>query len=282
MTMRAFGGFPDKLEDSDIVILPVPYDGTSTWIKGADRGPSAILEASEHLEFYDIETDSEVFRRGIFTAQPVAENSSPEKMTDAVHSAVSSYLKKNKFVVTLGGEHSVSVGAVRAYSEKYEDLSVLQLDAHSDLRDEYMGSRFNHACAMARIKEICPAVQVGIRSMDSSELALLDRKRVFFAEDIRSRSGWIDEAVSLLTDNVYITIDLDVFDPSVLPATGTPEPGGLTWYDAADLIKKVSLKKNIIGFDVVELCPNKYSYPSDFFAAKLVYKVLTCKYHPLG
>jgi agmatinase len=273
-----YGDFDSTYEDSSIVILPVPYDGTSTWIKGADKGPGAMLEASANLEFYDIETDSEVWRKGIFTLPPVTENRSPEAMTDAVMKAAAEHISSGKFVVTFGGEHSVSAGAVTAHAPAYKNLSVLQLDAHSDLRPEYMGSKYNHACVMSRIKEICPAVQVGIRSMDSSEKPFIDRDRVFFAEHIHGTKSWIDRAVSLLTENVYVTIDLDVFDPAFLPATGTPEPGGMGWYDVIGLLKTVSERKNIIGFDVVELCPISGDKRSEFLAAKLIYKLLSYKF----
>lgn len=276
-----FGGFPDEISEydsSDIVILPVPYDETSTWIKGADKGPAAIIEASENLEFYDIETDSEVYLRGIFTDTPVEEKSSPEQMTDAVFNRVAGHLKKDKFVVTIGGEHTVSIGAVRACAEKAGPLTVLQLDAHADLRDEYQGSTHNHACVMARIKEICPSVQAGIRSMDSTEKLSMDYDRVFFAEKIRHEKGWMEKALALTGDSLYVTIDLDVFDPSVIPATGTPEPGGLGWYEILDLLRLAAKTRKIVGFDIVELCPDKYSHPSDFAAAKLLYKFLSYIY----
>jgi len=266
--------------ESGIVILPVPYDETSTWLRGADRGPQAIMEASVNLEFYDIETDSEVFRKGIFADAPVEGFKTPEKMAAAVHQSVGNWLKKGKFPVVLGGEHSVSIGAFRAVAEAFSDLIILQLDAHSDLRLVYEGSPCNHACVMARARELCPIVQVGIRSMDVVEKPLMDTRRVFFAHQIcgSPRQEWIEKVVDLLTDNVYLTIDLDAFDPSVFPATGTPEPGGLSWYDAVELVKAVCAKKNLVGFDVVELCPHESHWGSSFFAAKLVYKILTTKF----
>ncbi len=273
-----FGDLPAQFrsrKNCRIVILPVPYDKTSTWIKGADKGPQAIIEASANMELYDIETDSEAYRLGIFTDKPVICKTSPEKMVGLVEKRVDNHLAQEKFVVVIGGEHSVSAGAVKAHAKKYKKISVLQLDAHSDLRNEYHGSKYNHACVMARIREICPIVQVGIRSMDISEKKYLDHKRVFFAEDIHKDNKWIDKVASRLTENVYITIDLDCFDPSVMPSTGTPEPGGLLWYDCLSLLKKVSSKKNVIGFDVVEMCPNKQNKAPDFLAAKLIYKLLS-------
>ena len=278
---KNFGDLPkvnSTLKTSKVVILPVPYDGTSTWGKGADIGPEAILEASANMELYDIETASEVYKKNIFTAKPVIEKGVPEKMVKKVELAASEFLKQNKFVVTLGGEHSVTAGAVSAYAKKFKNLSVLQLDAHSDLRPEYHGSKYNHACVMSRVRELCPIVQVGIRSMDIIEKPFIDKTRVFFAENIYNKTSWMDKAISKLTDQVYITIDLDVFDPSVLSSTGTPEPGGLGWYQVLDFFKKVIKKKNVVGFDVVELCPNKNEKSSDFLAAKLIYKLLSYKF----
>lgn len=256
------------------VILPVPFDRTSTWIKGADKGPEAIIEASRYLEFYDIETDSEVLDKGIYTVAPLRAASS-SAMIKKTGSAVSQYLKDNKLVVTLGGEHSVSIGVINAFSRRYDDLSILHLDAHADSRDSYEGSRYNHACVMARAREsVQNIVSVGIRSMDACERPGIDRKRVFFAHEIHDSDKWIDKAAGLLTGHVYITIDLDVFDPGIMPSTGTPEPGGLGWYQVIKLLRTVSRSKRIVGFDVVELCPSDNKAP-DFLAAKLVYTLLS-------
>ncbi len=276
-----FGDLPEEystLEQAEIVILPVPYDRTSTWIKGAENGPEAMIESSAHMEIYDIETDSEVYRRGIYTAEPVDEQVLPENMVQAVRENVKHYIDNGKFIVVVGGEHSVSIGSVMAHVEKNTDITVLQLDAHSDLRDEYKGSGYNHACVMARIAELCPVVQVGIRSMDISEKVALDKSRIFFAEDIRRDKGWIEKVISGLSEKVYITIDLDVFDPSIMPSTGTPEPGGLLWYDVLELLKTVFNDKEVVGFDVVELCPNDDNKAPDFLAAKLIYKLLSYKF----
>lgn len=264
-----------KLENAKIVILPVPYDGTSTWIKGADKGPAALFEASQKLELYDIETDSEVYRQGIFTAPAVSEKSAPEKMVAAVKQAVAGFIAQNKLVVTVGGEHSVTIGAVEAHHENYKNLSVLQLDAHADLQPEYYGSKYNHGCVMARVREFCPIVQVGIRSMSAAEKPFIQKDRIFFAGEMHNQAGWQEQAVAKLTNRIYITIDLDVFDPGVLPATGTPEPGGLGWNQVLEFLKMVSGQKEIVGFDVVELCPNPQARASDFIAAKLIYKLLS-------
>jgi agmatinase len=267
------------LENAAVVVLSVPYDETSTWGKGADNGPDAILEASANMELYDIETDSEVYRMGIFTAPSVKEKSSPEAMVNAVHHEALKYIRQGKFLVGLGGEHSVTTGFVRAHADVFDNMSVLQLDAHTDLRPEYEGSPYNHACVMSRVAEICPFVQVGIRSMDSIEKPYLVKEKLFLAEHIQGRNDWQAQVVDKLTENVFITIDLDVFDPAVMPSTGTPEPGGLFWYETVKLLRLLAQKKNIIGFDVVELAPSNHDKAPDFFAAKLIYKLLSYRFH---
>ncbi len=276
-----FGGLPPEqssLDNSRVVVLPVPYDLTSTWMKGADKGPQAIIKASQTVELYDIETDSQVHLHGIYTDKPAVKgDAAPEKMVETVRGKVAAHLANNKFVVLVGGEHSVSIGAIQAHARRFPGMSVLQLDAHSDLRDEYEGSRYNHACVMARAREFCPITQVGIRSMDLSEKPSMAPGQVFFAENIQGRTGWIDEVVARLTDQVYITIDLDVFDPSVMPSTGTPEPGGLLWYEVLDLMRAVCRQKTVVGLDVVEMCPVKGNWAPEFLAAKLIFKILTYK-----
>ncbi len=263
---------------SRIAVLPIPYDKTSTWNKGADKGPFAVIDASPALELYDIETDFEVFRQGIYTSPSLVTDPSPEKMVREVEERVSKLMDAGKFVIVLGGEHSVSIGSIRAHSKRIKDLCVLQLDAHSDLRDEYEGSKYNHACVMARVKESCPAVQVGIRSMCVEEKDSLDSENVFFAKDMISDKKWTDNVLDRLLPNVYVTIDLDVFDPSVMSATGTPEPGGLGWYDVVKLLRAVAEKRTVVGFDCVELCPDKSNRAPDFTAAKLIYKFLSYIY----
>lgn len=280
--MIHFGGFPEgnpPLEASPIVVLPIPYDGTSTWLKGADKGPEALLEASANMELYDIETDSEVWLKGIHTAEPVLENESPEAMVAAVRSRVDAYLTQGKLVVGVGGEHSVTIGTVQAYADHYKDLCVLQIDAHADLRDAYEGSPNNHACVMARVKDILPFVQVGIRSMDVEELKNMDKSRVIFGNEIDPEDQWMERAIGMLRPNVFITIDLDGLDPSIMPSTGTPEPGGLLWYPLLRFLRKVSQQCNIVGFDLVELMPNPLNRAPDFLATKLLYKILSYKYH---
>lgn len=272
-----YGNLPKEFAnaDSPIVIVPVPYDGTSTWLKGADKGPKAILDASPHMEFYDIETKSEVYRRGIFTDKPVLEKQSPEKMALAVQERVQGHLQRKKFVVVLGGEHSVSIGTILAHAEAFPGMAVLQLDAHTDCRESYEGSSFNHACVMARARENCQIVQVGIRAIDSSEKL---GKDVFFAEDLVKRKDWIQDVVKRLPKKVYLTLDLDVFDPSIMPSTGTPEPGGLGWYEVLALIKEVVRQRELVGCDIVELMPHPSNKAPDFMASKLLYKILSYRF----
>lgn len=288
MKCKNFGGLPDeysKFENSKIVILPVPYDGTTTWIKGADKGPDALIEASCNMEIYDIGSDKEVYKVGIHTADPVRERRSPEKVAKDVESRINQLIKKKKFPVIIGGEHSVSIGAFKAFADFYKgsDFTILQFDAHADIRQEYEGSKYNHACVMARALELAPILQVGIRSMSFDERADIKPERIFYADYIldSNNTTWMYDLLNKLGKNVYITIDLDVFDPSIMPSTGTPEPGGMLWYPMLDLLEKINQKTNIVGFDVVELCPMKYNKAPNFLVAKLVYQLLTYKFSSL-
>ncbi|MBL6870608.1 MAG: agmatinase [Flavobacteriaceae bacterium] len=277
-----YAGIPDSYatsEKSKIVLIPVPYDGTSTWKKGADKGPDAFLAASENMELYDIETDSEVYKQGVFLSPPVTENSSPEAMVAAVAEKVKSYLNRNKFVTLFGGEHSISIGSIRAFSKFYENLTVVQIDAHADLRQSYEGSTCNHACALYEASQTTHLIQVGIRSMEHNEKSVMNLDNVFFAHEMESDEYWIEQAIERMTDNVFITFDLDALDPSILPATGTPEPGGMLWYETLAFLREVFKEKNVVGFDIVELCPEPALYASDFLAAKLYYKMLSYKFH---
>lgn len=278
---KNYAGIPDQyatLNNAKIVLIPVHYDGTSTWGKGADKGPDAFLEASENMELYDIETRSEVYKQGVFLTDPISNFSSPESMVEAVHNSTKEYIKRNKFVTLFGGEHSISIGAIRAFNESYNRLTVLHIDAHADLRAEYGGTKFNHACAVHEASQTTNLVQVGIRSMDASELKYMDDEKTYFAHDMIADEYWMDSAIEQMTDNVFITFDLDAFDPSIMPATGTPEPGGLLWYETLEFLSKVFAEKNVVGFDIVELCPNESEKASDFLAAKLYYKMLSYKF----
>jgi agmatinase len=280
-TNKTYAGIPQEygnLSTSKIVIIPVPYDGTSTWQKGADKGPQAFLDASENMELYDIETESEVYREGIFLADAITENSSPEAMVEEVHQITKKYINRNKFVTAFGGEHSISIGTIRAFNERFDNLTVLHIDAHADLRKEYEGSKCNHACAVYEANQNTNLVQVGIRSMDISEKRTMNRDKVFFAQDMAVSSDWMEDVVDQLTENVFITFDLDALDPSIMPSTGTPEPGGLLYYETLEFLRLVFDERNVVGFDMVELCPNKNEKSSDFLAAKLFYKMLSYKF----
>ncbi len=280
-TNKNYAGIPDEfaqLEKAKVILIPVPYDGTSTWGKGSDKGPAAFLEASANMEHYDIETDSQVFEQGIYLADAITEKGSPEAVVDAVHKATKEYIKRNKFVTIFGGEHSISIGTIRAFNECFDNLTVLHIDAHADLRKSYNGSKYNHACAVHEASQNTNLVQVGIRSMDIIEKTFMDLERTFFAHDMVNDEYWIDKVIDSMTDNVYITFDLDALDPSIMPATGTPEPGGLFWYETLDFLKQVFEEKNVVGFDIVELCPNPSDKSSDYLAAKLYYKMLSYKF----
>lgn len=267
-------------ESSKVVLLSVPFDKTTTYQKGSDKGPEGIIEASRNMEAYDIETGCEVFHVGIHTAPPIVADDS-QAMLAGLYQATKEAIGKGKFVVTMGGEHSISQAPIKAVAEAYPGLSVLQLDAHSDLQPAYEGDLYSHASVMSRVKEIPsigPVVAVGIRSMSVEELPYIDRSNTFFAHDIYGNDAWIDRVVDKLGDKVYITLDLDVLDPAFLPATGTPEPGGLTWYQVLRLLKAVIAKKEVVACDVVELCPHPHDKSSDFLAAKLIYKILNYRF----
>ena len=275
---NTYAGIPAEnatYENSKVVLVTVPYDGTSTWGKGADKGPELFLDASENMELYDIETDSEPYLQGVYRAGEVSENSTPEKMVEAVYNKTKELIKdREKLFTLIGGEHSVSIGSIRAVGEEYKQLTVLQLDAHTDLRPEFHGSKNNHACAVFEANQKHKLVQVGIRSMDAEEKQYLPHNRVFFAHEIANNENWIKEVLEKVTGKVYITIDLDAFDPSIAPSTGTPEPGGLQWYPTLKLLKKVFKKCNVVAFDIVELMDSPQAKPTAFLAAKLYYKML--------
>ena len=275
---NTYAGIPAEnatYENSKVVLVTVPYDGTSTWGKGADKGPELFLDASENMELYDIETDSEPYLQGVYRAGEVSENSTPEKMVEAVYQKTKELVKdREKLFTLIGGEHSVSIGSIRAVGEEYKQLTVLQLDAHTALRPEYHGSKNNHACAVFEANQKHKLVQVGIRSMDAEEKQYLPPKRVFFAHEIAKNEDWIKDVLDKVTGNVYITIDLDAFDPSIAPSTGTPEPGGLQWYPTLKLLRKVFKKCNVVAFDIVELMDSPAAKPTAFLAAKLYYKML--------
>jgi len=278
--LKCYFELPEELADinsAKAAILPVPYDLTATWKKGAARAPEAILEASHHIERYDVVTGIEPGSWGIATLDAVDFEGPPEELADKVDERVSELIERGILPVTLGGDHSISIGAIRAAARLVPGVTVLQLDAHSDTRQEYAGSEFNHACTMNWARKWCPIVQVGIRAVDGPEMTLLDQERVFYAHQIcgpgRSED-WVDRVVNLLTEKVYLTIDVDCFDSSIVPATGTPEPGGLDWYQVDSLLERVAEHREVVGFDVVELLPTPGQWASDFFVAKLIYRFL--------
>jgi agmatinase len=278
-----FGGLPDehsRYETSRAVIFPVPLERTTSYEHGTRNGPAAILAASRNMELYDEELELEPYKEiGIHTLPAIdtADGTLDEVITE-IFTAQLGLLEDQKFTVALGGEHSLTPPLVSATAKKYKDLSVLQIDAHADLRDEYQGNSSSHACAMRRVVEVCPAVQVGIRSLSIEEAKAIPHLHtsIYWAKDIARAplKSWIAKVLADLSPNVYLTIDLDGFDPAFVPATGTPEPGGLDWIQVTSLIRAVADHKKIVGMDVVELLPQPGDHASDFLAAKLVYKCL--------
>ncbi len=278
-----FAGIEDQYaayEKARVVVLPVPLERTTTYAKGTAKGPCAIIETSRNMETFDEELQVETYQKlGIATLEEMdTEEGSLEQILANISTAVLSLFKDGKFPVVLGGEHSLTPPCVSAAARKYTDLSVLQIDAHADLREAYQGNPNSHACALRRSLEICPAVQVGIRSLSSEEAAAIPKlaTKIFWAHDIVTRptQEWAEEVARALSPNVYLTIDLDGLDPSIMPATGTPEPGGLTWEQVTGLLRVVARRRTIVGMDVVELLPTPGLHAADFLAAKLIYRTL--------
>ena len=277
-----FGGIEESefssFESSQILIFPVAYEGTVSYGAGTGAGAQAIIEASRNMELYEEETDAEVYKIGIHTLEEFAPRATPEAMMNGLYERTVELLKEEKFVCMLGGEHSVSAPVIRAHAERFHNLSILQIDAHADLRDEYDGTPHSHASIMARsVKDLkIPAVQVGIRSLSADEARSLSDlpTKIYWAKDIVGRMDWIDDAIDNLTENVYLTIDIDGLDPSLVPTTGTPEPGGLGWYEALTLIRKLAEKRRVVGMDLVEFSKTDNSDAPAFLCAKLVYKTL--------
>jgi len=265
-------------EKAKVILQSIAYDGTSTWGKGADKGFEAFMNASDNMETYDLETRTEVFECGVFVEHELKGYSTPEAMYESVYANCKEQLKTGKFLTGFGGEHSVSTGLIKAHYEHYTDLSVLQLDAHADLRPEYMGSANNHACALYDASQNCNLVQVGIRSAERDEMQHAQEGNVFLAQEMYGHSKWMQDSIDRLGKQVYITIDLDAFDPAILPGTGTPEPGGMGWYDTLKYLRMVFSQREVIGFDIVELAPIEGHSASEFLTAKLYYKMLTYKF----
>ena len=275
-----FGGIEPECAAYDgatFAVIPVPYDLTSTYQSGSRQGPAAILAASANMELYDEELQKVTYREGIFTAAPIEVDArGPDRMVGAIRQVVSEVLMDGKIPVLLGGEHSITLGAVQAVQAAFPNLTVLQLDAHADLRESYQGTPYSHACIARRIQELCPLVQAGIRSMSEEEAVFMKEQSIktFSADFILDEPAWIDKICEHLTGDIYVTIDLDVLDPAFMPSTGTPEPGGVSWHDVLRLIREVSKKCRIRGFDVVELSPIPGHIAPDFLAAKLIYRIM--------
>jgi len=276
---RSFAGLSPQaaaFAKAKVVVLPVPYDGTTEFKSGAREGPQAIIDASPYLELYDAELDREISEVGIHTLPEVQPHmGSPELMVERVYRIARSLLDRNKLIAMLGGEHLLTLGMVRAYKERYRKLSVLQLDAHTDLRDQYQGTKYSNACVTRRVRELCPVVQVGVRSFSLEERQFMRKQKIepFYAEAATS-PDFVSRVVSKLTPQVYVSIDLDVFDPSIMSAVGTPEPGGMSWQQVLELLRAVGAQKKIVGFDLTELCPSEGPTSCAYLAAKLAYKIM--------
>lgn len=274
-----FGGVDAEMadfENAKVLIWPVPFEKTVSYGGGTKDGPHAIIDASRNMELFDEEIGGETAQIGIHTLPAIDADREVNEMMQALYDETKRLMKLNKFICMLGGEHSISSPVIKAHYEAYPQLSVLQIDAHADLRDEYDGTPYSHASIMRRVVEFCPAVQVGIRSLSADEARVIPSlpTKVFYAKDIVGRTDWIEEAVANLTEDVYLTIDVDGFDPSLIPTTGTPEPGGLGWYEVVRLIKKAAEKRRIVGMDVTELSTQPGNNSPSFLTAKLIYKTL--------
>ncbi len=278
-----FGGLPEehsRYDSSRAVVFPVPLERTTTYMSGTRNGPTAILQASRNMELYDEELGSEPYRKiGIATLPPIdTQEGTLEKVLAELHTTQLALLSDAKFPVALGGEHSLTAPLVAATAKKFPGLTVLQIDAHADLREAYQGNPASHASVMRRVVEICPAVQVGIRSLSVEEAEAIPKlpTKIYWAKDITCSpaQSWVPQVVADLGDPVYLTIDLDGFDPAYIPATGTPEPGGLDWYQVTSLLREVAARKRVVAMDIVELLPQPGDHASDFLAAKLIYKTL--------
>jgi agmatinase len=280
LPLGSFAGITPPYSDWErarVVVLPVAYEGTTEWRSGTRDAPRAIISASRYLELYDLELDWEIYRVGIHTLPELQpEMAGPEHMVQRVYEVARGLLEQEKTVLMLGGEHTLTLGMVRAYREKYQALSVLQLDAHADLRQSYLGTKFSQATVMRRIYELCPVVPAGIRSLSQEEHHFISEAGIspLYACDLISGRVTSKQVSDSLSKEVYITVDLDVLDPGIMPAVGTPEPGGIGWYGLLDLLSEVAQARQIVGFDLVELCPREGPGSCAFLAAKLAYKLI--------
>ena len=280
MISNNFGDIEKEFSDfekSRVIILPVPYEATTTYGKGTKKGPRAIITASQNMELYDEETESESYKIGIHTLKAFKEGfDSPQRMTKALADRAQGLFSSGKLVIALGGEHTITLGMVEGLRREEKDFSILILDAHADLRNSYEKTKYSHACVTRRLIEKNRIVQVGIRSLSQEEADFVKKKnlRLFYAKDIVGREEWMKKVISRLSDKIYLSIDLDFLDPSIMPAVGTPEPGGLGWYETLRFLRLLTKEKEILGMDVVELCPGPQDIPSSFTAAKLIYKLI--------
>ncbi|MGB5942894.1 MAG: arginase family protein [Leeuwenhoekiella sp.] len=274
---NTFAGIPQMnagIETAKTVLIPVPFSANGK----KHKGPDAFLAAAEKLEHYDIETDSEPYLQGIAIADEIAATSE-EDVVSQVYAEVKDLIKRSKFVTLFGGNHTISIGAIRAANELFEDLTILQLDAHANVRRKHNGSKLNNCCALSEANQEMNLIQVGIRSMNATEKTLINEDNVFFASEMLLDEYWMDTAVDALKDDVYITLDLDVFDPSIFPSTENPEPGGMGWFETLELIKRVFDERNVVGFDIVGLDADLATGNSEYLAAKLYYKMIAYKFN---
>jgi agmatinase len=284
VAVGSYGGSLPTRTDFDnarVVVLPVPLDRTTSYVGGTRNGPHEILVASSHMEIWDDETESDVSTIGIFTLPEMEfPFASLDEVMAEIRRVASEIINRDKFPVFLGGEHSITGPIVAAMAQKHSGLSVLQIDAHADLRDTYMGTPHNHACAMRRALEYARATQVGIRSMSPEEAAAAPQlpTEIFYDYNMRNEENWIERVVDSLGETVYITVDVDGLDPAIMPATGTPEPGGLSWYETLALLRRVIETRNVVGCDIVELAPLPGMVAPNFLCAKLIYKILSYKF----
>ena len=284
LTIGEYGGTTPTTTDFEharVVILPIPLDRTTSYVPGTRNGPHEILVASSHMELWDEETQTDVHSIGIFTLPEMEfPFASMDEVVGEIRRVTSELVARDKFPFILGGEHSITPAVVGAVAEKYPGLSVLQIDAHADLRESFMGTPHNHACAMRRTLEFARTTQVGIRSLSPEEAAAVPTlsTAIFYDFNMRDDADWIERVVDSLTEHVYITIDVDGFDPAIMPATGTPEPGGLSWYEALKLLRRVVERRTVVGCDVVELSPMPGHVAPNFLCAKLIYKILSYRF----
>lgn len=277
-TFLGLDGRDADYESARFAVLPIPYDATTSFSAGARDGPRAIISASRQMEDYDVELGRESYQAGIATLDPLEPDArGPEAMHERIYKAARKIVRDGKFLIGLGGEHGVTSALVRAVRSKHKKLSVLQIDAHADLRDKYHGSPFSHACVMRRIHEMgVDAVGVGVRSYSLEEARFIRsaKKKIITARECHESDAWIDGVVESLADDVYVTIDIDGFDPAYAPGTGTPEPGGLDWYQVTGLLAAVARRRRIVGADVVEVRPIPPATATEFLAARLAYRIV--------